>query len=982
MTDATSSGLLALALQARGSLSTPSATRPFVLDDPQRIRFVLQGSVDVFMVQTTPLGEPTGVREYLHTADAGGLLFGLDADDGLVPMGLLAVASVGTQLVEAGASDVQNLLADAAPQAAFGAALDAWVQALSLAMVAPIQPRPALAQLAVPGTSLDAGAQQRIGTKSGTAWVDCAGAQPVYLDTEEPVLDAGACLPLAAHAWLTLPQAARLQVLATADIVGAGRWQASLRALHSAFLGIVPLNLRLAAVDEHNRLRSRNQADLAAGQQALDDLARPLSGKRRRSGDAIDHDDPLVHACAAIFEHMGHPFQPPARRHGDEAGAGKVLLRDVARQNRVRTRQVVLDAGWWRNDVGPFLLQPDTEGAAPVAILPRGLRGGYAAADPATGLPRQLSAAELDGLRGQAWTFLPPLPARKLTLMDVSGNALRWSPADVVTVVGLTLAGGLLSMGVPIATGFLVDEVIPSWNMPKLVEIAVLLILAALVGAVFSFGVQIASVRIEGRVGTRLQAAILDRVLTLPMTFFRDYTAGDLARRALTIQAIEQALSGAVVSTAMSAVFAVFSLGLMFKYSTTLALWALGLILLLTLVMAILSYLRMGIERDTLKRQGETSGLLLQLAGAVAKLRLAGAEERAFLRWARLYGRLSHHRYDTQRLNIASSITSAVYNTLSSAAIFTVIVYTEAGKGGLALGTLLAFLSAFGRASGNLTSFTQVLLSLVALKPTIEYTRPILDAMPEADAAKADPGRLAGAISLDHVNFGYGNGSAPIFSDLTLSIAAGEYVAIVGPSGSGKSTLMRLLLGFEQPQSGAIMFDNLDLASIDVQAVRRQLGVVLQNGKLMPGSLKDNILGANLHLTEQDAWEAARQAGLEEDIRQMPMGMHTVVTDSGGALSGGQVQRLLIARALVARPAVLLLDEATSALDNRTQSIVTASLEKLAATRIVIAHRLSTIVEADRIVVLRDGAVEETGSYDELMARQGFFHTLAARQLV
>jgi ABC-type bacteriocin/lantibiotic exporter with double-glycine peptidase domain len=274
---------------------------------------------------------------------------------------------------------------------------------------------------------------------------------------------------------------------------------------------------------------------------------------------------------------------------------------------------------------------------------------------------------------------------------------------------------------------------------------------------------------------------------------------------------------------------------------------------------------------------------------------------------------------------------------------------------------------------------TGAIVTVLAIVPLYERAKPILHSLPEVDAAKADPGRLRGDIEVSHLSFSYQAADGPqILRDLSLSIRAGQFVAIVGPSGSGKSTLLRCLLGFEQPSSGAIFYDGQDMSVVDITAIRRQLGVVLQNGQILPGDIFKNIVGAS-GLTLDDAWEAARLCGLEQDIKDMPMGMHTVVV--GGGLSGGQQQRLLIARAIVHKPRIIYFDEATSALDNKTQALVSASLEQLDATRIVIAHRLSTVRNADLIVVLEGGLVREQGTFEQLMERNGLFAQLAARQI-
>jgi ATP-binding cassette subfamily C protein len=298
----------------------------------------------------------------------------------------------------------------------------------------------------------------------------------------------------------------------------------------------------------------------------------------------------------------------------------------------------------------------------------------------------------------------------------------------------------------------------------------------------------------------------------------------------------------------------------------------------------------------------------------------------------------------------------------------------------LTTGDFLAFNAAFGQFLTAMLQLSSSIVGVLNIVPLYERAKPIFQTLPEVDQGKSDPGELKGNIELNHIAFRYRPDAPLVLRDLSLSIKAGQFVAFVGSSGCGKSTLFRLLLGFERPESGAIYYDGQDLAGLDIGSVRRQMGVVLQNGRLLSGDIFTNIIGS-APLTLDDAWQAAEMAGLAEDIKGMPMGMHTVISEGGGGLSGGQRQRLLIARAIVGRPRLLLFDEATSALDNQTQAIVGQSLEKLQATRIVIAHRLSTILNADKIFVFDKGVVVQSGNYEELMAQEGLFAELAKRQI-
>jgi ATP-binding cassette subfamily C protein len=418
----------------------------------------------------------------------------------------------------------------------------------------------------------------------------------------------------------------------------------------------------------------------------------------------------------------------------------------------------------------------------------------------------------------------------------------------------------------------------------------------------------------------------------------------------------------------------------MFYYSVELARWALGVLAVVAAVTLLAIYLQVRCYGDALRLQARVSGLVLQLLSSVGKLRVAGVEGAAFALWARRFTEQRRVQFRVRSTAGWLIAFHAAVPVLANLVVFRVAL-PLADTGQLRTGDFLAFLAAFTACVGALVSSCMALVAVGTIAPLYDQARPILEAEPEVATTKADPGLLTGDIEIQHAAFRYAADTPLVLRDLSLRIRPGEFVALVGPSGSGKSTLLRLLLGFEQLDSGAIYYDGQDLSGLDVNVVRRQIGVVLQSGRLMSGDIFTNIVGSST-ATLAEAWDAARMAGFAEDVEAMPMGMHTVITDGGGTLSGGQRQRLLIARAIVQRPRILLFDEATSALDNRTQAIVSASLERLQAARVVVAHRLSTIRNADRIYVLERGALVESGSYDELIARDGPFAELARRQMV
>jgi ATP-binding cassette subfamily C protein len=592
-----------------------------------------------------------------------------------------------------------------------------------------------------------------------------------------------------------------------------------------------------------------------------------------------------------------------------------------------------------------------------------------------------VTAALADAVKPVAFALYRPFAAKAMSLREVLVFGLRGCGRDMRVVLAMSLAAALLSLVPPIATGIIFNDVIPGAERSQLLQLTLALLVIAAAMLLFRLGAGVALVRIEGKMGAATQAAVWDRVLGLPMGFFRPYSAGDLATRAMGIDAMRQVLSGATVTALLGGLFSLVHFGLLFHYSARLALWATGLIALSIALAVLASWVQRGHEREVARLQGRLSGIVLQLLSSIAKLRTAAAVGLGFAIWARAFSEQRGLQFRARSAGNALAAFNAGFPAITTLVLYAAAMpLMSAPEDALRTGDFLAFMTSFATCLAGMLGASSALLGAMAVAPLYEQARPILESIPEVDPAKADPGALSGAIGLEHVLFRYQPEGQPILRDVTLNIRPGEFVAFVGPSGSGKSTLLRLLLGFETPESGAVYYDGRELAGLDAQAVRRQIGVVLQNGRLMSGDIFTNITGSS-RLTQEDAWEAAKMAGFDEDVRSMPMGMHTVISEGGGTLSGGQRQRLMIARAIVQRPRILFFDEATSALDNRTQNIVTESLDRLSATRIVIAHRLSTVLRADRIYVVDGGRVVQSGTYDELMAQDGLFTELAKRQL-
>ncbi|SHJ99515.1 NHLP bacteriocin export ABC transporter permease/ATPase subunit [Desulforamulus aeronauticus] len=726
-----------------------------------------------------------------------------------------------------------------------------------------------------------------------------------------------------------------------------------------------------------NKVKKANDDTLMNS--GLTKLANTLNFKvpRDMATEEVLIDNLLFKACAAVGKAKKIIILPsPGLRKGN--AASKDLLGDIARASQMRTRKIILKENWWQEDNGALLAYREADGQ-PVALLPVSPVK-YKLYDPADDSQVMVDQVVAETLQAQADTFYRPLPPKVVGYKDLLRYLADgiWK-SDAVTVLAMGLLGGLLGALTPVVTGIIFDSVIPDGEKVLLSQIGFLLIAIALTTFAFNLTRSFALHRIEGRTEADLQAAVWDRLLSLPVPFFKEYTAGELAGRAMGISAIRSILSGAAVNSLVSGIFAVFYFILLFYYSGKLALIATAIVALIMAVSLLFGWLQIRYERQLIDLNNTLSGKVFGLLTGISKIKTSGAEKRAFHQWAGDFSQVRKVTYRKETLGNKMAVFNAMMNIIATGFIFFALIKLNGIN--LGAGKFIAFHAAFSSYLGAMLEVSGVILQLNIIKPLYERTKPILETLPEFDQEKTDPGELAGNIEISHVNFRYHPAGPLILDDVVLEIKQGDYVGIVGSSGSGKSTLFRLLLGFEKAESGQIFYDQHDLGNVDIRSIRRQLGVVLQSGQLMYGSIFDNIVAANPGLTIDNAWQAARMAGMEEDIKSMPMGMHTMVSEDGGTLSGGQRQRLLITRAIISRPKIIYFDEATSALDNKTQKIVSESLAGLGATRVVIAHRLSTIANCNKIFVMDKGRIVEQGSYQELFDQGGLFTQLVKRQL-
>ena len=719
--------------------------------------------------------------------------------------------------------------------------------------------------------------------------------------------------------------------------------------------------------DEQIRLRKLNDEELLeesflemAGSVMGRELLASLENNRVRTKNAID----------AVLQSM----HIRSRDVPDDVTDLNDQLDYLLEPHGIMRRYVTLPPGWYKDAAGPMLMIYK-ENSIPVAVLPRGIKG-YEFTDPISLKKCRVDDKTQKLFEEDGLCFYKPFPQRRLGIKDLliymalsrslSDHAMILISSAIITAVGMLT---------PMITKLAYGRVLKSGEMNMLYALGFFMISASIGHLLFSSVGNMITQSVQTKQSVAIEAAVMMRVLSLPASFFRKFSAGELYTRTQSITELCRQLAQAVLSTGVTSVFSLVYIVQVFHYTPVLVVPALAVTLTTVVFSVVSTLLNTQVTRASMTLAAQESGMNYAMITGIQKIKLAGAEKRAFARWARLYAKEAEFLYNPPMIIKMNAVISAAISLIG-----TIVMYSAAIGGGVTYDNYVAFTASYGYISGAFMELSGIALMIAGIKPTLEMVKPILDEEPEAAGSKQTVTRLGGNIELSHVSFRYTDTMPDVLDDLSIRIKSGEYVAIVGETGCGKSTLVRILLGFEKPRKGAVFYDGKDINSLDLRSLRRHIGVVMQNGKLLMGSIFENITISAPWLNMDEAWDAAETAGIAQDIREMPMGMQTMISEGQGGISGGQKQRLLIARAIAPKPAVLIFDEATSALDNLTQKKVTQALDSYKCTRIVIAHRLSTIQACDRILLLRKGKIEEDGTYEELLERKGFFAELVERQ--
>ena len=647
-------------------------------------------------------------------------------------------------------------------------------------------------------------------------------------------------------------------------------------------------------------------------------------------------------------------------------------LEYILRPHGIMYRNVKFDEDWYKQAYGPLLGFIDD---TPIALLPN-LYTGYHYKDPDTGKKVNVNKNNASIISDEAICFYKPLPLKKLKIRDLLLYLKGCITLDDILLIAISTAIiSVISLILPRATKVLTGPVLNNKDFGLLMHMAVFMVCTLLATQLFNAFHSIISTRVTNKVSLSVEAAVMARLLSLPATFFRKYSSGELSSRANSINSLAQMLMGFVFSLGLTSLSSLLYINQIFSFAPRLVIPALIIIISTIAVTTITSFIQIRISKTQMELSAKGNGLIFALISGIQKIKLSGSEKRAFSKWLSHYAKESEYIYNPPMIIKISGVILTALTLIGN-----IVLYYIAVKTGVGQDNYFAFNMSYGMVMGAFSSLASLALSFARVRPILEMAEPILNEIPEVATDKEILTDIKGKIELNNVSFKYDEKGPNIIDDLSLRIKAGEYIGIVGKTGCGKSTLMRLLLGFEKPQKGAIYYDNKDIEKIDLKSLRRKIGTVIQRGGLFRGDIFSNIALAANNLTLDEAWEAAEIAGIADDIKRMPMGMFTYISEGQGGISGGQKQRIMIARAVAPKPKVLMFDEATSALDNVTQKHISDALDKLKCTRIVIAHRLSTIKNCDRILVLEDGKIKEEGTYNELIELDGLFANLVKRQ--
>lgn len=954
------------------------ANSPVKLNDVTSVWYVETGTVDLFLYETEDGTEQTSPQHLLR-AQAGWLIPGVADDrpgdgDENTQLSLIGKGIQGTRLRKLSTNALEqvndSILADL---------IDLWISTLTDALTRFVTRAPRATDFVDADTQSDI-TTGTLSVRRGVVWLPglsqgaslfmgVVNCHDISKENEQ------VWIPITKQSWITIFEDVAIESQSSLRLLQKGQLFGALNLFHRIALRKERLNRRLAIVDEANldrdRSVSRRIAEEKARSRLLDILVSPADI------ESSVYSSSLVSALKIIGKHLDAEFEVPIKL--DTLGS-QIRLADVLDQSSLRTRRVNLGSKgtWWKND-GMVLLAFRSIDDQPVVLIPSTF-GHYRQIDPITKKTSKMSAARAAELKDSALMFYKPLPEDILKPRHFWRYAMHGSGSYIVNLI----IGGLLGASILLVPVFLfgiVANQLEEGSRPGIIfAAAIALVLVGIIGAMLQFLQSLQLLRFKSRITTQVEAAFWDRLLRLPRAVLQHRSSGDLAASAMTFQKLRDQLAD-VVANGLSSIFLIVSVCfVIFLFDFYLGIISVSFVVITTTLSMILVGRQILPHGKILHSTRLVTGLLFEIVSGITKIRVERAEGSVFARWANEYRELKDAELHLEKLERHTKAFGTVLPYLATALIFSMVSLLRTQP--FSVGQFLVLFLFFMTLQLVVVRFGESISSIASLIPSVRQMQPILTAVPEA-VAQGDPvGHLRGDVVFDKISFRYDSDGPLILDDVTIHARPGEFVAIAGESGAGKSTLFQLALGLEKPTAGAVYFDGRDLRHLNLKQLRKNIGAVPQSVRLHPNDIWDNIVTHHDEVRIEQVWQATRDARIEDEIKDMPMGIMTMVGTSGSVLSGGESQRVTIARSLLGKPKILLFDEATNWLDNKSQMDVMENLALLTSTRIVIAHRLSTLEKADRIYVMKAGRVVQCGSFDELVEVEGVFQDLIKRQLV
>ena len=961
-----------------GSVVHCASNQPLDMNNPGSVWFVESGAIDVFLVESRNGVEQTALQ-LLIRAEESRLVPGVASASEETTLSLRGKGLPGTvlrqlsihQLSAVNNSELANLI-------------DAWIMDLTDALSRDFMFSPLPDVLAEPGQIL-ATVDGILSSRRAVVWAPVSTSETsasLYMGLVEAAIQTSAedvpadVLPLTPESWLQLTQPRHAcEFLSSETLANEGRLLSSLLPFHRLILATERLNRVFNMVDEANLERASTEVRRTEEDRARRQLFNVTSEPEQ--GMAEDDDSNLARVIRIIGQHEGITFKWPKRTDTPEISPRLVDILDVS---GVRGRKVDLNAinDWWTGESDAMLAFRADDGS-PVALLPSTL-GRYRMFDPATGKMIRVTDEVASSLKAEAWLFYRPLAPMTISRRGLLNFIRNGLDAHVARFALLGLISGLFLLLPALTLGFVVNHVILHEELNLLYSVTTGLAGAAVLWALIYVLQGMTLMRLEGRIVSQVESAFWDRLLKLPLNILNRYPSADRAIRGMAFHRLRDDFQGVVANNLLSVVFLLPALLIIFIYDIVLGSVTAVFGLASMVITIFLGSKQISPYETMIHTSHRLTGVLYQFINGIVKLRIDGAEGSAYAVWARHYGEQQRAELELGEWNARLQAFCAALPLLAAGVVL--VTTTLHGAKDFSVGNFLIIYTAFMLFITGVVRLGVSFGTVSTILPELNQIRPFLETPPEAIRGQEPVEHIGGDLLFDRVSFRYDPKGPLVLDDVSIHARRGEFIAITGESGAGKSTLFQLALGLSEPSTGTVYYDGRDLRQLNVKQVRRKIGAVPQKPILHPQDLWDNIAGGQEDIDSSAVWEAARAASVDKVIERTPMQMLTCVGDDQSVLSGGEVQRIAIARALAQDSRILLLDEATNFLDNDSQSNVMNQLEQLPMTRIVIAHRLTTLQKADRIYVMQAGKIVESGNYEELTAADGLFRELVRRQEV